>query len=447
VVFVLAIAALGAGGLPLPFGVATESMRELVAWAPVLAALVASPLVTAALTRMALSAVANDDFSVGASVAHGYRDALRVLPVSLAVTAVTALGYAACFVPGVIFSVLFFVVVPTAVMENVGVGAAFQRGVARTRGRRIALFAIVVALGLFDRVTSSLGGVLADDPREYPWLFAMVSSGVVVLQTIAHAFVAAVCYLDLRRTQEGTDEDALLAALGFTPGRAASVGAERMARAVDASLAQSAQSTAREDLQGSVPPAMVVADDALETSRKRRDARLARFGMVAGVVTLAAVLLAVVGGIQQRRALAKASAERRASLLATLETARGRDLDLVGRAVAFAQRDVYGAMPTVMTALEAENENALLTALGRELAEVGCEDAVEQARTGPSYRRATIFAEACGACPIADGPELARVSLPQLALLTALEARAAKRRTEADPLHRAIASTLMAIGT
>lgn len=136
-----------------------------------------------------------------------------------------ALAIVGVLVPVVYASIVFFVTVPAAVLENVGPIGALSRSLELTRGNRGRIFLAFLALGLVVFVLACVSGVCTGavgaggiDPAtgmpQPPSTLANVVSFVTGLliqtvQTMAFAALAAVTYARLRGVRDGVDAQAL----------------------------------------------------------------------------------------------------------------------------------------------------------------------------------------------------------------------------------------------
>jgi len=143
-------------------------------------------------------------------IADCARIALRrfgaVLLVSIVTGLIIAVAALFCLVPGFFAACTFFVVVPAAVVERLGVSESVDRSRALTTGRRWEIFGIVLVIGAIVGVLNLVGGGL--NLLLTPLLRSQVAATLLVSvlttagQTL-NAVVAGVCYYLLRVDKEG----------------------------------------------------------------------------------------------------------------------------------------------------------------------------------------------------------------------------------------------------
>lgn len=166
-----------------------------------------SVAIGAALTPSAVAAAR------GAPLRFDVRAAARAIPaalsVGLVVTLLTWLGLAALVVPGVFAYVLWFVAVPAAIVEGLGVGAALRRSLDLTRGARGRILLLVVCvpllLLLLAVLTAAVLLAFTGGPAQAASLTEDIFGGVARLLVVPIFAVAnAVVYVELRLAREGT---------------------------------------------------------------------------------------------------------------------------------------------------------------------------------------------------------------------------------------------------
>ncbi len=149
--------------------------------------------------------------STGASLARGLSMVGPVLGVAIATTLCVAAGLVALVIPGIIVMCMFFVAVPAAVVERIGVGEAMKRSIELTKGYRWHIFGAAFVIGLFENiVTRVLSGVLISGSSMEAIVSGLRTFGyiTIVLSIFFGAFravLSAVAYSKLRRSREGVD--------------------------------------------------------------------------------------------------------------------------------------------------------------------------------------------------------------------------------------------------
>ncbi|MEZ4654157.1 MAG: glycerophosphoryl diester phosphodiesterase membrane domain-containing protein [Candidatus Eisenbacteria bacterium] len=148
----------------------------------------------------------------------GGRRAFTVLLTVMVTTFVTILGYVLVLVPGIYLSILYFVVIPVAVIEGTGVGDSISRSMELTSGHRWWLFRFAFVMILLFTCIVLLPAVFIVSIRglaEEGLLWKLVSILTLVLMSCMSAILAAsmstVVYRELRKVHGDFDEENLLA--------------------------------------------------------------------------------------------------------------------------------------------------------------------------------------------------------------------------------------------
>ncbi|CAN5923633.1 hypothetical protein BH11MYX3_BH11MYX3_33540 [soil metagenome] len=117
-------------------------------------------------------------------------------------------GMIALVVPGIIVSLMLYVAVPVAIVEQLGVTASLGRSRELTMGHKSTLFGIVVVTWLVIAGITELGkSLLGPDLQIVAILVANALTGSLT------AVMAAVAYTDLRHAKDGTQVPELATAL------------------------------------------------------------------------------------------------------------------------------------------------------------------------------------------------------------------------------------------
>lgn len=156
-----------------------------------------------------LRIAAGHQVSFGECVAIGFDKLGPVLLVSVLLWLGITFGTILLFVPGIILMTMWAVVLPVAIQEEVGVGEAFGRSRALTKGSRWKILAIVVmagaVLGGLMLVTMRFAGISAANPAMPPVLMVpMVLVGTVTTLMI-DALMTAI-YVELREDRHAAAE-------------------------------------------------------------------------------------------------------------------------------------------------------------------------------------------------------------------------------------------------
>ncbi len=176
----------------------------------------ASLVLTGALTYGVMRHLQGDPAGAGEIVQAGLSSLGRVFVVSLFVGVMTMLGFILCIVPGVIVMCMNWVAVPVAVIEQPGATQALSRSQDLTAGTRVAVFAVILLIGLVTGGAGFFASAMAAIAAE-----ATGSAAVRGVATIAATLVtipvqclsaawAAVGYHELRTNREGVGLDALV---------------------------------------------------------------------------------------------------------------------------------------------------------------------------------------------------------------------------------------------
>lgn len=144
--------------------------------------------------------------STRACITTGLAQLGRVLGVTIVSSLTIGAGMILLVVPGIIMSLMFYVVVPVTLAEGLGVGAAMKRSRELTYGYKGDLFLIALIAG----------GVAIAQAYFYKGMSheaAFIARELVTAATaMFFAVTVAVTYFELRKTQEGIEVPALATA-------------------------------------------------------------------------------------------------------------------------------------------------------------------------------------------------------------------------------------------
>ncbi len=147
--------------------------------------------------------------SIGESLSVGLQRFVPVLGTGLLVGLCVLGGMILLVIPGVIFSLMFYVAVPVAVIEKPGVAAALSRSKQLTDGFKSQIFGMSFLIGLLNGLVgfilektmlSSLTGLKV-------YAFASVAAEIFFAALLA--VVAGVTYATLRKDRDGIDAEEL----------------------------------------------------------------------------------------------------------------------------------------------------------------------------------------------------------------------------------------------
>lgn len=183
-------------------------------WAGIGSSIFATMLFTyiayGAIVHGAIQSHAGHDAGPGAMLGGAVNTLPAVLAASLMSAVIIIIGYALLLIPGIIFSVMLFVTIPTIIEEGQGPVAALRRSIELTDSYRWPIFWTSVVGGLVTGVLSmvmSLIGNAIVTGGSSPFIEAglfLIESGLST--AFSGALVAAV-YLELREIREGIPDD------------------------------------------------------------------------------------------------------------------------------------------------------------------------------------------------------------------------------------------------
>ena len=155
---------------------------------------------------------------VGACLAQGFSVIVPVMGISIIVGFATIVGLLLVVIPGVIIFLMFWIVVPVAVIERPGLGKSLSRSRELTKGSRWRIISIVLIIIVLGALTGGIGGYfvgLVQGPAggavQGVAGVAVVNFLVSALLTGFGAVVTAVGYNALRLSKEGVDIDQIAA--------------------------------------------------------------------------------------------------------------------------------------------------------------------------------------------------------------------------------------------
>ncbi len=168
---------------------------------PSLLSIVMSAILAGALTYGVVQDLRGRRAGLGQTLSVGLSRALPVVGISILVGFLIGLGFIALVVPGLILLCALFAAVPAAVIERLGVGA-LGRSFDLTKGHRMSIFGIVLAIGIVGVV---FGLVLRMAIGAGASLVAtsIVFYVVSIFLSLYNGTCQAVAYHDLRVEKEG----------------------------------------------------------------------------------------------------------------------------------------------------------------------------------------------------------------------------------------------------
>jgi hypothetical protein len=182
----------------------------IAAVASLLAAVLFSPLATAAITYGVFQQMRGGDSSIGDCLKVGLSVLLPVLGVALLQGCLVGVGYLLCVIPGILLAMRYAVSVPVAVEERPGVSESLRRSAFLTEGYRMEVFGVLLVIGFLDggsdlAMAALFKEALADPARA--GMVELAGSFKDVLTTSLFATAYAVMYYRLRSVKESIDVD------------------------------------------------------------------------------------------------------------------------------------------------------------------------------------------------------------------------------------------------
>jgi hypothetical protein len=181
------------------FSLSDFSARMFVYW---LVVTLTSSLVSAALIYGTFQDLRGHPASVGDAITRGFSTLVPVILAALAYSILLAIGFVLLFVPGIIIMVALWVYMPAIVVEKQGVGGAFNRSRELTKGRRWAIFGLLIVVGVMYWIASWIIGFVFGLILGFDGVF-WAGQVVRVLLSMFAAALAAVGYYYLRADKEG----------------------------------------------------------------------------------------------------------------------------------------------------------------------------------------------------------------------------------------------------
>lgn len=178
-----------------------------------LISLVLTPLSQAAIIHGVFRSFKGETTSFGACVETALASWWPVLLTSLLVGALSMLGFAMCYLPGVLATVIFYVAIPATVVEGLPANKALQRSDWLTKGSRWQILLLfILTVGLSAVLNAVVGRIPGVGSQALPVVWSLLSSLVTIVTTTVGSVMGVVVYHDLRLLKdEDTGSDDLLA--------------------------------------------------------------------------------------------------------------------------------------------------------------------------------------------------------------------------------------------
>jgi hypothetical protein len=156
-------------------------------------------VVSGALTRSGVSAMAGQRLEVAGSLRHAFRRMGGLLWVILLSSLAIFAGFIALVIPGIILAVLLYVSVQAFIVEGHKGSAALSRSWTLVKPHFWHVLGVVILAALLTGITSAILGQLGGDSFFGEWLFGSIGLLLVVPYT---AMVTVVLYVELRARRE-----------------------------------------------------------------------------------------------------------------------------------------------------------------------------------------------------------------------------------------------------
>jgi hypothetical protein len=174
-------------------------------------------LLQAAITQGTIVSLNGGRASFGECLATGLRNALPLTVIGILAALGILGGFVLFIVPGVIFSLMWTVIMPVRVAENTGITATLGRSAELTRGHRGAIFLLDIMIGILaivlDFVIRPLSGLslLTTAADTIPVTFIVLTAVVRIVTYMIGATLVASIYYELRVIKEGVGPEQLAA--------------------------------------------------------------------------------------------------------------------------------------------------------------------------------------------------------------------------------------------
>ncbi|MAK61960.1 MAG: hypothetical protein CMK09_13385 [Ponticaulis sp.] len=148
------------------------------------------------------------DFMAAINQALQHIVPLFILSILLAIG--FTIGFALLVVPGILLMLIWAVVVPAYVAEDIEMMSAFGRSADLTKGQRLRILGLVVIVMLIGLAVSLVlglvsGGSMMDPMARYTFAGAIFSTISQIVMSVLFTIGSAVLYLKLRYLKDGAD--------------------------------------------------------------------------------------------------------------------------------------------------------------------------------------------------------------------------------------------------
>jgi hypothetical protein len=167
-------------------------------WAVFMISLLTSALAVGVVSYGVIMELYGSRPSARVCIATGFKHLGRVIGVTLVTTLAIFVAALALVVPGIVVSLMLYVVVPVTIVERLGIDAAMKRSRELTYGHKSDLF-LIVLLGIGVGIVIELVAQLELAPEA-----ALVWRGLAQAASMMFfAVTTAVAYVELRRVRDG----------------------------------------------------------------------------------------------------------------------------------------------------------------------------------------------------------------------------------------------------
>lgn len=168
-------------------------------------------IVTGAVVYGVFQQVRGQPAGLGDCIRVGFSRLLPILGIGIVVGILVTLGLLAFVIPGIILQLMWWVAVPVAVVERLGVVGSMQRSAKLTSGEKGTIFLVLLVLGLIQfaaifGIAFVLGMTMPDAGAAQAVITLLVAIPFGALTAVANA----VGYHDLRVAKEGVGIDDLV---------------------------------------------------------------------------------------------------------------------------------------------------------------------------------------------------------------------------------------------
>jgi len=179
----------------------TTEFNGLYFFGRILLSLVMGSIATAAMVYGTVRRLSGERVPIGECLSKGLSRLLPVIGVGLVTGIIYSIGLICLIIPGIILFCMYYVAVPTAVMENVGIGGAMKRSVELTKGHRWDIFLTIFVMAIIGFVPTYIIK-LAVGEGFAGWTIIQLEA---IFFSAVGSVISAVAYTRLREKKDGVD--------------------------------------------------------------------------------------------------------------------------------------------------------------------------------------------------------------------------------------------------